>query len=399
MAAHLVPLGENEDEITYLHTRQSYTFARTLEGLGDFTICSKGSPDHFELELVDPKSEDRDSPKDAIDTKNVMLGAFSDTQSFGAAAAVYVNGARVAVDGLQRAAIDLSDGDRITIGGPVSTAGFSFHLGTPELQLRALTQHTMAFGSLALTLLLGGLILQGPELTKERLDGRAKLHDVNLLRGRLGLSTLRANWLHTDGPIVSAASLAMDGRLDVLAESADGEAAPCMPEAEVQALMEEFDHTQSEIVATGLHVVDYRSLYWSFPGALFYSFTVITTIGYGVFVPHTAEGKLATVVLGLLGNVLCGLCLELWVNELNGAFEHAVSCCAPRSASSRVLAKMGCATLCTLGYMLLLAAYATWASGFDLLEAFYFSFQSMATVGLGDYALVPDFGREELALV
>ncbi|XP_021921939.1 potassium channel subfamily K member 18-like isoform X2 [Zootermopsis nevadensis] len=68
---------------------------------------------------------------------------------------------------------------------------------------------------------------------------------------------------------------------------------------------------------------------WSFSGALLYSVTVITTIGYGNLAPKTPEGKLVTMLYALIGVPLMLLCLSNLGTVLAGTFQFAYShaCC------------------------------------------------------------------------
>jgi len=68
---------------------------------------------------------------------------------------------------------------------------------------------------------------------------------------------------------------------------------------------------------------DENTVTWTFAGALFYSITVITTIGYGHIAPKTPVGKIVTIFYAIIGIPITVIC---WSN-IGDAMAHAFRFC------------------------------------------------------------------------
>ncbi|RZF39733.1 hypothetical protein LSTR_LSTR011142 [Laodelphax striatellus] len=89
--------------------------------------------------------------------------------------------------------------------------------------------------------------------------------------------------------------------------------------------------------AQGAQLLD-AELHWTFGGALLYSVTLVTTIGYGNLSPKTTEGKLVTMVYAIVGVPLMLVCLSNLGSLLAKAFQclYTHVCClqAPDDSES-----------------------------------------------------------------
>uniref|UniRef100_A0A1B6C1K9 Potassium channel domain-containing protein n=1 Tax=Clastoptera arizonana TaxID=38151 RepID=A0A1B6C1K9_9HEMI len=97
----------------------------------------------------------------------------------------------------------------------------------------------------------------------------------------------------------------------------------------VDAQLRKFERSVVETTkASGYHLQD-KEMHWSFSGALLYSVTVVTTIGYGNIAPKTAVGKVVTIVYALVGVPLMLMCLSNLGSLLASAFQLFYShiCC------------------------------------------------------------------------
>jgi hypothetical protein len=128
---------------------------------------------------------------------------------------------------------------------------------------------------------------------------------------------------------------------------------------------------------------------WSRPSACFFALTIVTTIGYGSFAPATQFGKLFTIPYGTGGLILGGYTLSLVGSVITLGVELVIFKCFRKTVPDQVHLLASFAFF--MMYML------TWALVFDLLkededwdyvEALYYCFITLTTIGFGDY--VPD---------
>ncbi|GLH12848.1 Open rectifier potassium channel protein 1, partial [Gryllus bimaculatus] len=112
---------------------------------------------------------------------------------------------------------------------------------------------------------------------------------------------------------------------------------------------------------------------WSFGQALFFSSTVVTTIGYGHVTPLSRAGKLFCMAYAVLGIPL--------TLSLNARLGHLYP---PFNIRLLHLGLVGGA-LVVCFVLLPAAAFAALEPDWDFLDAVYYCFISLTTIGLGDY--------------
>ncbi|XP_046388994.1 potassium channel subfamily K member 6-like isoform X2 [Ischnura elegans] len=132
---------------------------------------------------------------------------------------------------------------------------------------------------------------------------------------------------------------------------------------------------------------------WSFGQSLFFSSTVITTIGYGHVTPLSKGGKIFCMVYATLGIPLTLVLLTALVERLTSGPSSALL----RAINSRLghLYPPFTLRLLHLTLLLLLLApllffipagiFSKLEPSWDYLDALYYCFISLTTIGLGDY--------------
>ncbi|XP_059609474.1 potassium channel subfamily K member 1-like isoform X1 [Phlebotomus argentipes] len=133
-------------------------------------------------------------------------------------------------------------------------------------------------------------------------------------------------------------------------------------------------------------------LNWSFGQALFFSSTVVTTIGYGHVTPLSETGKIFCMIYATLGIPLTLVLLSAVVDRLmipvssllgfmNAKLGHLY-----QPFNIRLLHLL--LIVVVIGLLFLVApmfVFAYMEPGWDLLDAFYYCFISLTTIGLGDF--------------
>ncbi|XP_004636830.1 potassium channel subfamily K member 6 [Octodon degus] len=130
---------------------------------------------------------------------------------------------------------------------------------------------------------------------------------------------------------------------------------------------------------------------WDFASALFFASTLVTTVGYGYTTPLTDAGKAFSIAFALLGVPTTMLLLTASAQRLALLLTHApLSWLSlrwgwdPRRAARWHLVVL-LVVITTICFLVPAAVFAYLEEAWSFLDAFYFCFISLSTIGLGDY--------------
>ncbi|XP_035665865.1 uncharacterized protein LOC118409107 [Branchiostoma floridae] len=131
---------------------------------------------------------------------------------------------------------------------------------------------------------------------------------------------------------------------------------------------------------------------WSFWGAIQFSVTLLTTIGYGSMAPVTPGGRVFCVLYGLLGIPLTAVLLGKIAHGLGGVairLTHKIHQFKPSWNNETVglVVTTGLVVLGLVVFVLLPALTVSIVEEWVYLDALYFMFVSLSTVGFGDYLI------------
>ncbi|KAM8812774.1 potassium channel subfamily K member 7 [Rhynchonycteris naso] len=208
-----------------------------------------------------------------------------------------------------------------------------------------------------------------------------------LLALGLGAAVLRA----LEGP----PALQLQNKLKAELVAFQGEYGACLPTRALEELL----GTALAAHAHGVSILGNGSEAgtWDLPSALLFTASILTTTGFGHMAPLSASGKAFCVVYAALGlpaslvlvATLRHCLLPLLSRPVGWVAVHLQL--APARAALLQAAGLG---LLVAGTFVLLPALVLWGLQGDcsLLEAIYFCFGSLSTIGLGD--LLPGRGHD-----
>ncbi|CAG9861993.1 unnamed protein product [Phyllotreta striolata] len=170
---------------------------------------------------------------------------------------------------------------------------------------------------------------------------------------------------------------------------------------EVLVFQEALFKARGSGVGTATYYRNYHK--WSFSSSFLYSLTLITTIGYGSVSPHTAWGKLVTILYALVGIPLMLMYLSATGDVLARCFRklYGKMCgVSPKTfqcpCTNKVRVPVTLCLVIVLAYICSGAVLFHRLENWSLLEGSYFCFTSLGTIGFGN--LVPGQRTEEISL-
>ncbi|XP_046355822.1 potassium channel subfamily K member 10-like [Haliotis rufescens] len=128
---------------------------------------------------------------------------------------------------------------------------------------------------------------------------------------------------------------------------------------------------------------------WDFGGAFGFAVSVVTTIGFGNMSPSTIIGKIVCVFYAIVGIPVTMLMLSGLGQQLAGLSNkvNQLKLCSQKPVVNKVL-NMVLIIVLGLALMFGLPSFVFHiVEGWDIMEALYFCFTTLSTIGFGDYII------------
>ncbi|XP_073527816.1 potassium channel subfamily K member 17 [Phyllobates terribilis] len=129
---------------------------------------------------------------------------------------------------------------------------------------------------------------------------------------------------------------------------------------------------------------------WSFLGSVFFSVTVITTIGYGNLSPSTVGGRVFCIFFALFGIPLNLILLNRIGRRMLGLVQRSADLLGRKVGRKRSVKFFCCSCAVGVGFVLfflLPPVLFRGMEGWTYEEGFYFAFITLSTIGFGDYVI------------
>ncbi|CAJ0955233.1 unnamed protein product, partial [Mesorhabditis belari] len=131
---------------------------------------------------------------------------------------------------------------------------------------------------------------------------------------------------------------------------------------------------------------------WTYQSSILFSFTILTTIGYGDVVPKTHNGKIFTMVFGAIGIPL----FLITIADLGSFSKTGIMTIVQlmykkelkKQGEMKMLREIGEVLLVAAIFLIFIAAGSAilplWEEDLSYFDSVYFSYMSLTTIGLGD---------------